>query len=54
VSQTPTEKKLWACFMNAPAPEAIALYEQVTKILTARNIIKPPRARKKKETVKNG
>jgi hypothetical protein len=37
--------------MNAPGPEANALYEQVTKILTARNIIKAPRVRKKKEGI---
>lgn len=44
--QTKAEKEVWAAFMNAPGPEAMALYDQATKILIARNLIKPPRVRK--------
>lgn len=47
--QTKAEKEVWAAFMNAPGPEAIALYDQATKILIARNIIKAPRVRKPKK-----
>lgn len=44
------EQAVWRVFMNAPGPEAVSLYETVTKILTSRNIIKPPRKRKETAT----
>ena len=46
--QTKNERDLWAMFMNAPAAEALALLDQATKILIARNVIKAPRTRKPK------
>jgi hypothetical protein len=40
------EQAVWRVFMNAPGPQAVHFYETATKILTSRNIIKPPRKRK--------
>jgi hypothetical protein len=40
------EQAIWRVFMNAPGPQAVHFYETATKILTSRNIIKPPRKRK--------
>lgn len=48
-AQTKNEREVWAIFMNAPGPEAAALLEQATKILIARNVVKPKRTRAKKE-----
>lgn len=45
------EQAVWRIAMNTPGPEAMALYEVFAKILTSRNIIKPPRTRKAKEVL---
>lgn len=44
--QTKNERTLWEMMMNAPGAEALALYAEATKILTARNLIKVLRTRK--------
>lgn len=40
------ERYIWAIFMNAPKDEALRLYAEATKILTARNILAPPRKKR--------
>ena len=47
MTQTKNEKIIWG--INVPGEEARSLYEQATKILTNRNLIKPARTRKPKE-----
>lgn len=42
------ERTVWQIFFNAPGPEAVALLAEATKILIARNLIKPKRERAKK------
>ncbi len=46
--QSKNERLIWEVFMNAPASECLKLLADAQKLLTARNIIKLPRTRKKK------
>ncbi len=48
VAKQTDEETCWKLFMNVPGPQAVALLETATKILVARNIIKPPRKREAK------
>lgn len=49
VKQSKSEATIWQIFMNAPGAEAVALLQNATKILIARNVIKAPRIRNPKE-----
>ncbi len=48
MTQTKNSKTLWAILMNAPGTEAKELYDEATRILVSRNLIKAPRERKSK------